>query len=299
MNAIFLDSPVTDDKRRELLYQGQLLIYSPSPSSLGLCAFAREMVKEAFHPHDPETAQEYFPVERYAAILAELKPKFIHHPRCKEFLQGILRELGCDLTRTYFDVPRMRTATSGDYLRSGIAYAFHLHRDTWYSAPMCQLNWWLPMYPIVAENAMAFHLRYWSQGVRNGSNEYNYDEWSRTSRQTAAQHIKADTRKQPRAEGPMELDPQIRVITPPGGILIFSAAHMHSTVPNTSGKTRFSIDFRTVHIDDVRAQSGAPNVDSESTGTTMRDYLRGADLTHVPEELYPLYENQPPAIGLL
>jgi hypothetical protein len=299
MNAIFFDAPVTDDKRRELLYQGQLLAYSPTASSLALCAFAREMVKEAFHPHDPETAQEYFAVERYAAILAELKPKFIHHPRSKEFLQGILRELGCDLTKTYFDVPRMRTATSGDYLRSGIAYAFHPHRDTWYSAPMCQLNWWLPMYPIVAENAMAFHLRYWSRGVCNGSNEYNYDEWNRTNRQTAAQHIKADTRKQPHAEEPMELDPQIRVITPPGGILIFSGAHMHSTVPNTAGKTRFSIDFRTVHIDDVRAQSGAPNVDSESTGTTMRDYLRGTDLAHVPEELYPLYENQPPTIALL
>jgi hypothetical protein len=299
MNSILIDPAISDEQRRELLYSGQLLVCSPTPSSLALCAFAREMVSEVFHPHDPETAQDHFSVERYAAILADVKPKFIHHPRSKEFLQGILREMGCDMTKTYFDVPRMRTATSGDYLKSGIAYAFHPHRDTWYSAPMCQLNWWLPMYPIVAENAMAFHPRYWSQGVRNGSHEYNYDEWNRISRQTAAQHIKTDTRKQPHAEEPIELDPQIRVITPPGGILLFSGAQMHSTVPNTSGKTRFSIDFRTVHIDDVRAHRGAPNVDSKCTGTTMRDYLRGTDLAHIPEELYSLYENQPPAIGRL
>jgi hypothetical protein len=297
MNSIFVDPAVNDESRRQLLYEGQLVVYSPTPSSLAFIQFAQEMAAEAFHPLNPETAQFHLPVEEYAPILAELKPKFIHHPKSKECIQGMLRELGCDLNKTYFDVPRMRTATSENYLTAGIAYAFHPHRDTWYSAPMCQLNWWIPIYAIEPRNAMAFHPKYWHQGVRNGSGEYNYDEWNRTSRQSAAQHIKVDTRKQPHAEEPLELDPQIRVIAPPGGILIFSAAHMHSTVPNDSGRTRFSIDFRTVNVDDVAARRGAPNVDSASTGTTMHDYLRGSDLAHVPEEYYPLYETQPAAVG--
>jgi hypothetical protein len=292
MNAIYFDIPLSDEKKRELLYRGQLLVYSPTASSLKLVDFARSMAEAAFHPHDPEVAQYELPVERYAAILAELKPKFIHAPQSKKCIQGMLRELGCDPEKTYFDVPRMRSSTSDDYLKSGIAYAFHPHRDTWYSAPMCQINWWIPIYPIVPENAMAFHPRYWSQGVHNGSAEYNYAEWNRTSRQNAAQFIKEDTRKQPKPEEPMELDPQIRVIAPPGGVLLFSGAHMHSSVPNTSGRTRFSIDFRTVNIDDVIAHRGAPNVDSQCTGTTMGDYLRGTDLAHVPEELFSGYEVQ-------
>jgi len=168
MNAIYVDISLSDEKKRELLYRGQLLVYSPTPSSLKFVEFARSMAEAAFHPHDPETAQYEMPVERYAAILAELKPKFIHAPQSKECIQGMLRELGCDLEKTYFDVPRMRSSTSDDYLKTGIAYAFHPHRDTWYSAPMCQINWWMPIYPIVPENAMAFHPRYWSQGVRNG-----------------------------------------------------------------------------------------------------------------------------------
>jgi ectoine hydroxylase-related dioxygenase (phytanoyl-CoA dioxygenase family) len=94
----------------------------------------------------------------------------------------------------------------------------------------------------------------------------------------------------------MELDPQVRVIAPPGGLLLFSGAQMHSSVPNTSGRTRLSIDFRTVHIDDVVSRRGAPNVDSECTGTCMHDYLRGTDLSHVPEELYALYQTQPPLV---
>jgi hypothetical protein len=293
MNAIYMDAPVTDAQRRELLYRGQLLVYSPTPSSLALVNFARKMAEEAFHPLDPETAQYHMPVERYAAVLAELKPKFIHAPESKKCIQGMLRELGCDPERTYFDVPRMRSSTSDDFLTVGIAYAFHPHRDTWYSAPMCQVNWWMPIYPIVPENAMAFHPRYWSRGVKNGSAGYNYQEWNRTSRQTAAQFIKQDTRVQPKPEEPMELDPQIRVIAPPGGVLLFSAAQMHSSVPNTSGRTRFSIDFRTVNLDDVAARRGAPNVDSRCTGTSMGDYLRGTDLTHVPEEYFSMYETQP------
>jgi len=293
MNSIIIDAAIGDDQRRKLLYRGQFLVHSPTPSSLALVDFARKMTTEAFHPLDPETAQFHLPVERFAAILAELKPKFIHAQKSKECIQGILRELGADPEKTYFDVPRMRTSTSDNYLTSGIAYAFHPHRDTWYSAPMCQINWWMPIFPIVAENAMAFHPRYWSQAVRNGSAEYNYAEWNRTSRQNAAQFVKQDTRKQPKPEEPMELDPQIRVIAPPGGMLLFSGAQMHSSVPNNSGRTRFSIDFRTVNIDDVAARRGAPNLDSACTGTTMGDYLRGTDLAHVPEKYYALYETQP------
>jgi hypothetical protein len=91
----------------------------------------------------------------------------------------------------------------------------------------------------------------------------------------------------------MRLDPQIRVVLPVGGILIFSGAQMHSTVPNTSGKTRFSIDFRTVHLDDVVSKSGAPNIDSACTGTSLGDFLRASDLARIPEEWVASYDTPP------
>ena len=297
MNAVYLDARMSDDARRRALYDGQLFLYSPTSASLELVGLARQMSEDAFSPLDPEAAQFSLPVEKYVEILAALKPKFIHHPRCKELLPQILAELGCDLARTYFDVPRLRTATSDGYLAAGIAYAFHPHRDTWYSAPMCQINYWIPVYDIEPDNAMAFHLRYWAHAVRNGSAEYNYAEWNRESRQNAAQHVKTDTRKQPRPEEPVELDPQVRLICPPGGIIVFSGAHLHSTVPNTSGRTRYSIDFRTVHLDDVLSERGAPNVDSACTGTTMADYLRGTDLVHLAADVISRYDTAPVVAG--
>ncbi|MGH7214930.1 MAG: phytanoyl-CoA dioxygenase family protein [Tepidisphaeraceae bacterium] len=298
MSTVFFDSDTTDDRRRELLYAGDVFVYSPRSVTEALCALGRELAEKAFAPLDPRTAQHELPVERFAAILAELKPKFIHHPESKRIIQQLLGEFGCDPAQTYFDVPRMRSSTSDQYLTTGIAYAFHPHRDTWYSAPQCQINWWLPMYEITTDNCLAFHPRYWSTPLKNGSRTYNYAEWNRTSRFDAAKHVKTDTRVQPRPEEPVELDPQTRVVCKSGGLILFSGAQLHSSVPNTSGVTRFSIDFRTVNLGDAAARRGAPNIDSQCTGTTMGDYLRGTDLSHLPDELIRKYDTPTPSPGV-
>jgi hypothetical protein len=298
MNAIYFDPEMDDAARRRALYDGRLIVYSPRPSTLALCEIARTMSERAFGALDPRRAQRSLPVEAYAAVLAELKPAFIHHPTVKAAMQAMLRDFGCDPDQTYFDVPRLRTSTAGGYLTSGLAYAFHPHRDTWYSAPFSQINWWLPVYDVEPDNAMAFHLRYWDRPIRNGSRDYDYAVWTRTGRATAAQHIGSDPRPQPRPEEPVETDSQVTLICRPGGVILFSGAHLHSTVPNTSGQTRFSIDFRTVHLGDAQDRRGARNVDSACTGTTMGDYLRLADLAHVPADLVAAYEREPSARSL-
>jgi hypothetical protein len=292
MTSIYVDSKLGDDERRRALYNGDLFVYSATPGTTTLIEHARELIEEAFGDLDPTTAQYELPVEEFAQILADLKPRFIHHPTSKECLKRILTEHGADPEKTYFEVPKMRTSTSDEYLTAGISYAFHPHRDTWYSAPMQQLNWWLPIYDVVPKNVMAFHSRYFHEPIKNGSAEFNYYEWNRKFRGDTAKHVKKDTRKQPKPEQEIELDPQVRVVTPPGGLLIFSSAQLHSTVPNTSGRTRFSIDFRTVNLDDLEARRGAPNVDSECTGTTMREYLRVTDLAHVPDEIVEMYDDE-------
>jgi hypothetical protein len=292
MPTIYLDSPLNDERRRHRLYGGNLFAFSAGESATKLAELARELSEAAFAPHDPQVAQESMPPERYVEILAELKPAFIHHPRAKELIAGLLSERGCDIDRTYFDVPRLRTMAHGEYLKAGLAYQFHAHRDTWFSAPHQQLNWWLPVYAIESENSMAFHLQYFDTPVRNSSGGYDYEEWNKTGRQQAAKQVTKETRKQPQPEEPLELDPDVRVVTPPGGTLIFSAAQLHSTVPNTTSRTRFSIDFRTVNLDDLIEGVAAPNLDSECTGTTLRDFLRASDLEPLPEDVIARYDKR-------
>ena len=144
---------------------------------------------------------------------------------------------------------------------------------------------------------MAFHPYYWDHPIKNSSHIYNYQEWVKNSRFIAAKQVKKDTREQPKAQQEMQLDPQVRVIAPPGGVTIFSAAQMHSSIPNITDVTRISIDFRTVHFADVTGKRGAPNIDSACTGTTMGDYLRGTDLAHIPDDVIALYMDGTQVLG--
>jgi hypothetical protein len=287
---VYFDSEMSDEERRARLYAGDVFIFSPTRASRALADLGREMLEQCFAPHDPRRIHNIKTPEEVAADLSTLKPAFIHHPVAKRLIPEIMAERGVDLDKLYFDVPRMRSAYPSNFLSSGIAYAFHPHRDTWYSAPQCQLNWWAPIYPIESGNAMGFYPRHFSDPVENNSEIYNYYEWNTKNRATAAQHVKSDTREQPKSSS--TLDPvTIRYIPPPGGIVLFCGAQLHETVENKTPNARYSFDFRTVHLDDVRTMNGAKNIDSRSTGTTMRDYLRATDLTHLPDDVIAPYDD--------
>jgi hypothetical protein len=281
-----------------MVYNGNIIILSPTSEMLTLVEHTRSMIEHAFAPLDPRRVHETLAVEQCVKILSTLKPAYIHHPRTKQMIGSVLKAFDCSAEKTYQDVPRLRCAFPKDYLTTGIAYAHHPHRDTWYSAPMCQFNWWAPMYEFASENGMAFHPRYWDRGVKNGSRDFNYYRWNAESRKNAAQHIGRDTRVQPHAEEPLELEPELRFVVPLGGVIVFSGAQLHSTVPNTTNVVRWSIDFRTINIDDVVGKRGAPNRDSASTGTSLRDFVRLADFAAIPENIVEVYDDGVPTDGV-
>ncbi|BEK97799.1 hypothetical protein [Nocardia seriolae] len=296
MTIVYSAPQLSDDRRRELLYRGAVFVYPANEVSTALTDFARELIAEAFGSLDPQTAQYELPVDRMVEILAALKPRFIHHERSKQLVAELMKSHGCD-ENTYFDVPRLRTSTSDGYLTTGISYVFHAHRDTWYSSPFNQINWWLPIFPVTEHNAMGFHPRYFDAPVANSSDCYDYDEWNRTSRFNAATHIGADTRIQPKILDPTaDLEPIVTVLPEAGGLMMFSGNQLHSSLPNNSGVTRFSIDFRTVHIGDVTAVRGARNVDSACTGTNLRDFLHPTTHTPISADLALDYQR---AVGSL
>jgi hypothetical protein len=291
MSTIYFDSPMLDSERRARIYDGDVFVYSARPSTLALINFARELVEEAFAPLPPRTAQFELPVEKFVEIFGPVKPRFIHHPKTMSLLRDLVEDLGAGLDDIFIDVPRLRGATSNKYLTAGVGYAFPPHRDTWWSAPLAQINWWLPIFDFTSDSSMAFHPNYWSVPISNGSEEFNYYQYNAVGRKEAAKHITSDTRKQPGPREPMTLEPQTRIVCPPGGTIMFSGAQMHSTVPNTSGLTRFSIDFRTVSLEDLQNGRSAPNVDTRCTGTSLRDFRRGRDGAAVPDEVVARYDS--------
>ena len=51
------------------------------------------------------------------------------------------------------------------------------------------------------------------------------------------------------------------VVIDPGELLSFSGAHLHASMPNSTEFARFNLETRTVSIDDLADNRGAPDID--------------------------------------
>jgi hypothetical protein len=273
-------------------YNGAVILLPPSPESLALANWARELCEEAFHPLDPTTAQHQMDVDRFVEIAGPLKPRFIHHPRTRQLQKAYLQALGYDADRTYLDVPRMRVVTSDKFLQSGIGLNLPAHRDTWWSAPMQQIQFWGPLFPMSRYSSMEFYPYYHRMPMPNTSNEFNIYRWNGTGRKNAAdQKSGEDKRGIPRPLGTIEHPGAVQIVLPVGGMVLFSANEMHATTQNITGKTRFSIDFRLVDVEHVRDNVGAIGVDNYSQGIALRDFRRISDDADFPTEILAKYDS--------
>jgi hypothetical protein len=48
----------------------------------------------------------------------------------------------------------------------------------------------------------------------------------------------------------------------------------------------------------VRSKNGAPNIDSHPIGTSLRDFMKGTDLSPMPEEIAAAYDSPDAADGV-
>ena len=149
----------------------------------------------------------------------------------------------------------------------------------------------MPIYAIEVGNVMVFHPRYFDEVVSNMSSGYNYYEWNTKYRAAASSNVSADTRPLPGPVQEVDISHPLVFVPPVGGLIEFSGQHLHSSVPNQTGRTRMSIDFRTVHIGDIEAGRGAANVDVACTGSSIRDFIRASDLAPMPERIVALFHD--------
>ena len=281
------------DERRARLYSGAVIVEPGVDGATLLGQHAWTMLVECLAPHDPMTVHEVLSPDELSDLLIGFKPAFIHHPRSKELVAQMLDELGFDLDRTYFEVPKPRTSYPTDHLTTGIAYAFQTHRDTWYAAPPQQINIWLPVQPVSKDDAMLFYPDGFGSQVPNNSDGYNYYVYN-SHRGNIKQFSGAkDTRVHPAPNDGVPLGATITVLPPAGGLMMFSGDQLHASIPNTTNRARYSIDFRIVDALDVEAQIGAPCADVACEGTALRDFIRATDHQRLDEALIERYDVDP------
>jgi hypothetical protein len=290
---VHVDPSFDDDERRTRLYAGELIVYSRVPEVAEFVDFARNLLTEALGPDNPTSVHNRRTPEDLAELLIRFKPRFIHHPESINHVRRITEALGACPLSSYADVPKMRTAFPVGGLSSGIAYAFQAHRDTWYGAPPQQINWWMPIWPVATNNAMEFYPSRFGQAVDNNSDRYNYyvaNQWRGRIKEFSGGR---DTRVHPAPQEPIDSsEHRICLVPPVGGIMIFSGDQLHATIPNVSRVTRYSIDFRTLSLGDLRSRTGAPVADRHCTGTSLRDFHRLTDRAELTEADIAPYDSE-------
>lgn len=297
MPAIFTDPDIPAEDLRQRLYSGDLVILTRLRALDEFVHYMRAELTELFTPYDPEHVHEYIEPGEMAKILGAWKPRWIHAERSRDLVREIIAEAGFEPVFTHYDVPKPRTSFPTGHLTTGIAFAFPWHRDVWYSAPAQQINWWLPIFPVRETNAMSFDLANFARAVPNTSGDFDYYE-NNARRLNTAKSVGKEGQARPGAidhHASVEVTP----LPAPGQVLLFSGAQLHTSIPNTSGLARYSVDFRTVDTRDLLAGHGAPLADAHSTGTAIRDFVSIKDESNFDEETIVRLFGAPPADAML
>jgi len=271
---------VDADALHERLYAGDILLFRDLPAMHSLVAFARGLLERAFQSHAPPLIHAHLPGEQQAQIFAAAGRDFTRSPAVKDLWRKLFESVGLDAERLARDRLRLRfqppvaseRIQAGGVMRSTVPF----HRDTWGTNLYAQINWWAPVYPISEQRTMALYPALWDRAVRNNSASYDLQSLVRLVAEKGRESITGEMAVPELLES---LDPAqaVPVVIEPGSVVVFSSAHAHAGVPNSSDQSRFSLETRTVWIPDVRSGRGAPNVDGAARWMAPGFFYRVSD----------------------
>ncbi len=282
-----LSEPIPDAERGARIFNGDLIVFKNVPPLAELCAVTDELIRTALQTSQPRD----YPAgqERDAAVANnfELRRRFRSDLQVARLLRQTLEHVGVDLSRTYWDQFHLRVATAAEIPPD--SGHIGVHRDTWASNLYAQTNWWTPIYSVTSDSTIALYPSYWSVPVSNTSAQWDLEE-IRDQRRALRGQAGVDVQLVPEPTSTIDRHGELRMALEAGDLLCFSGAHLHASVPNTSRLTRFSVEVRTVSVDDMRAGRAAPNVDGAAPRVAtswFRSLTDDSRLSEVPEMSSP------------
>lgn len=275
-----LSPPLDDAARGPRLFAGEILRFGGVPAAHDLAALADRRLREAFpEASHPTQAQHALDAATFLDRVTRLTAAWRTDPEVAAAFARLLAELGCDPAQTFVDDFYLRTQPS----RIGRAHRrtkpLHAHRDTWGSNLMAQVNWWLPVYPLEPGRALAVWPRHWAEPIANDSADWDWEAYKAARRRAKADGRDPDA-AYPSLPCPLAMPDmaEAEILVPEvGDVLAFSAAHLHASVPNATGMTRFSLETRTLWAGDLAAGRGAPNLDGAAPRVPLEWFRRLSD----------------------
>ena len=235
------------------VFDGSVIVFRQLEPIRELVARAHDIVSSAYGTADYLDLEQALEPKAFRSKAMTARRTIESDGPIKSAWRESLRSIGYAPTATYFDRMRLRVIPSKRRTEGRVVRALPAHRDTWGSGIMAQINWWLPMHALSRTRTILFWPASFRKHVANDS-----EEWARHN---LMQQRNSKSALLPTAVHTPE-EAGHPVIIEPGDLVAFSAAHLHGTVTDGSGHSRFSLDARTVWDEDLEAGRAAPNVDA-------------------------------------
>lgn len=224
-----------------------------TPATLRLSQEARALVVEIFGDQP-----EQFDAADFRELVERARERLADH-RWRPLMRDCLLSAGCSLSGLCLDTLRLRAIPPGLERIPEAAPVFFCHRDTWYGNPCSQLNAWIALQEVDERNSFAFYPLHFRKSILNDSEQFST---RRFEQEGGFGRVCPNHSVYPRALEPPAGEVW-KVRARAGQMLLFSASHLHQTLPNQTEKVRFSLDFRAYHQID---RGAAPDPDNHSRG---------------------------------
>ena len=264
MKVIHLNHPIADQERSELLFSGHLLVYTQRESMIELIEFTKALLKEHLGDLDPMHAQHQLNKQAFLKATGAAQTQFRCSAKARQLFFRVLTECGIDPKTCFYDHFPLRVVPFAEQHKGADRAAIGHHRDTWGSNINCQQNWWAPIFDLTTERTIAIYPDYWDKPLANTTATWCFD--ALLAKRNEAQRERSFN--YPNAPAPIEKvneDGVVKLIIQPGDVLNFASAQLHASVPNTSSETRFSVEMRTISVEDLNTMRQAPNLDNAGT----------------------------------
>lgn len=249
------------DWLRHRIYAGDLLVVRNVQAMHDLVGYFRDVLCAAFESGDPVHAQFPLGREEWDRRAAGLRAQYKRDGEARELMAALFRAFGFDPERTAADVVNLRCQPHDENPVTDPRHTLAAHRDTWGSNVYQQINWWAPVFPVTPERTIAFFPAWWDRPVANDSADWDLDAIRAEIRAARESGREPACRNVPEPLEPLDRGDWLPLVIEPGDVLVFSGAHLHASVPNSSGAARFSLELRSMDIRDAAGGIGAPNVD--------------------------------------
>lgn len=269
----FVPGALTAEQIGAQIFAGDILVFQQVPALKALVRDTDAMVREGLVDAEPETAEARLAPDVFLARVRALRSQVRAEKSLMQLMGEAVAQVGLPPEDTYFDGLQLRLVPSNASHQARRIMPLAPHRDSWGSNIAQQINWWAALYPLARTRSIVVFPEYWAAPIENNSAAWDYHELKKRMAEGRAETYPV----LPTATVPPKPEDGLAIVIELGDLLCFSAAHLHGSIADDSGITRFSLETRTVSASHVRAGVGAPNIDGKAPRTTPEWFERIED----------------------